>query len=142
MCIITQKVVLKSPTAIGLVLGASVVLCFNKELRSGEQPEEDVRSEASAISRHPACFSSPALAAASFMRRVLGECFVLCTRSYHVGLLQPCFLPLPGLWSSTLSLILNSSLPSLLLCVMGEVSPEEAVAEEHLINQVTQLGSS
>lgn len=119
------------------------MLCFNKELRSGEQPEEDVRSEASAVSsRHPACFSSPALAAASFMRRVLGECFVLCTRSYRVGLLQPSFLPLHGLWSSTLSLILNSSLASFLLCVMGEASPEEAPAEEHLINQVAQLGSS
>lgn len=51
MRITTEKVVLKLPTAIGLVLGASVVLCFNKELRSGEQPEEDVRSEASAVPR-------------------------------------------------------------------------------------------
>lgn len=55
LCVcITEKIVLKWPTRIELVLGASVVACFNKELRSGQQPSEEGLGAVL-----PACIGSP-----------------------------------------------------------------------------------
>lgn len=67
-------------------------------------------------------------------------------RSVHTFL--PCGAASALLSSSSRALVFYSLTDTdlkpafLLLCVMGEASPEEAPAEEHLRNQVAQLGSS
>lgn len=88
--ITTEKVVLKLPTAIGLVLGASVVLCFNKELRSGEQPEEDVRSEASAV---PRVIPPASLHLLLLQPPLWGGCLESASFCAHVLTVWGCFSP-------------------------------------------------
>lgn len=115
LCVcITEKIVLKFPTRIELVLGASVVVCFKKELGSGEQPAEDL---AMCCPLHPQspCAIPPVSLHLLLLQHLLGGRSALRSARMHLELLQLCSLPLLGLWSSTLSVILKSSLSSFLL---------------------------